>query len=135
MHFCSICAMLHLYNCLLITVNALERLLMRRASATSCGSVPSIMNRRNGFAQAGPSSSPIVAPSGVLVLVSSDGLADATCVGPVASTPSSAASSAAVGVLTDLWLMLSRKTPGGIGPRVDPMFASSSASVLLALAM
>ena len=28
--------------------------------------------------------------------------------------------------------MLSRKTPRGTGPRVDPMFASSSASVLLA---
>src|ERR1041384_1506456 len=135
MRFCSICAMLRLYNYLLITVNDLERLLMRRASATSCGSVRSIMNRRNGFAQAGPSRLPVVAPSGVLVLVSSDGLADATCAGSVVSSPSSAASSAAAGVLMDLWLMLSRKTPGGIGPRVDPMFASSSASALLALVM
>src|SRR4051812_15563644 len=102
MHFCSICAMLRLYNCLLITVNALDHLLMRRASATSCGSVPSIMNRRKGFAQAGPSSSSGAGLSGVLVPVPSDGLADATCAGLVASSPSLAASGAAAGVFMDL---------------------------------
>src|SRR3954462_3212587 len=103
MHFWSICAMLHLYCCLLITVNALDRLLMRRASATSCGSVPSIMNQRKGFAQASPSSSAGVELSGVLLPVSSDGLADATCAGSIASSPSAIASGAAVGVLMDLW--------------------------------
>ena len=41
--------MLRLWSCLLITVNDLDRRLMRRASATSCGRVPSIRNRRNGF--------------------------------------------------------------------------------------
>src|SRR4051812_14747355 len=135
MHLWSIWVMLRLYSCLLITVNALDNRLMRLASATSCGSVPSIRNRRNGFAQAGPSSSDGAVLSGVLVLVPSDGLVDATCVGSVASSPSTTASGAAAGTLMDLWLMLSRKTPGGIGPRVDPMFASSSASVLLVLVM
>src|ERR1043165_4664542 len=125
MHFCSICAMLHLYNCLLITVNALERLLMRRASATSCGSVPSIMNRRNGFAQAGPSSSSVAAPSGVLGPVPSDGLAAA----------SPAASAAAAVFLMDLGRIPPSKAPGVIGPWVHPIFASLSASVLLALVM
>ena len=123
--------MLRLYSCLLITVNALDRLLMRRASATSCGSVPSIRNRRNGFAQTGPSSSVGAVLSGVLVLV----LSDVTCAGSVASSPSTTASGVAAGTLMDLWLMLSRKTPGGIVPQVDPMFASSFASVLLALVM
>ena len=94
--------MLRLYNCLLITVNALDRLLMRHASATSCGSVPSIMNRRKGFAQVGPSSSSGAELSGGLALVPSDGLADATCVGSVASSPSSTDSVAAAGVLMDL---------------------------------
>src|SRR4051812_44479409 len=56
MHFWSIWEMLRLYSCMLITVNALDRRLMRRASTTSSGRVPSIRNRRNGFAQAGPSS-------------------------------------------------------------------------------
>ena len=91
--------MLRLYSCLLITVNALDRLLMRRASATSCGSVPLIMNRRKGFAQAGPSSLSGTELSGGLALVPSDGLADATCAGSVASSSSAAASGAAVGVL------------------------------------
>src|ERR1043165_7058353 len=127
--------MLRLYSCLLITVNALDRWLMRRDSATSCGSVPSIRNRRNGFSQTGTSSSVGAVLSGVLVLVPSAVLADATCVGSVASSSSTTASGASAGTLMDLWLMLSRKTPGGIGPRVDPMFASSSASVLLALVM
>ena len=86
--------MLRLYSCLLITVNALDRRLMRRASATSCGSVPSIRNRRNGFAQMGPSSSVGAVLSGVLALVPSDGLADATCAGSVASSPSTTASGA-----------------------------------------
>src|ERR1043165_7182442 len=122
MHFWSICVMLCLYNCLLITVNALDRLLMRRASGTSCGNVPSIMNRRKGFAQVGPSSSAGTELSGVLVLVPSDRLADATCAGFVASSPSTTASGAAAGTLMDLWMMLLRKTPGVIGPRVDPMF-------------
>ena len=127
--------MLRLYSCLLITVNALDRLLMRLASATSCGSVPSIMNRRKGFAQAGLSSSSGAKLSSGLASVPSDGLADATCAGSVASSPSTAVSGAAAGVLMDLWFMLSRKTPGGTGPRVEPMFASSSASVLLSLVM
>src|SRR3954470_8642828 len=48
--------MLRLYNYLLITVNALDQRLMRRASETSCGRVPSIGDRRNGFVHAGPSS-------------------------------------------------------------------------------
>ena len=94
--------MLRLYSCLLITVNALDRLLMRRASATSCGSVPSIMNRRKGFAHMGPSSSIGAVLSGVLVLVPSDGLADATCAGSVASSLSAIASGAAAGILIDL---------------------------------
>src|SRR3954469_13740066 len=127
--------MLHLYSCLLITVNAFDRRLMRRASATSCGSVPSIRNQRNGFAQTGPSSSVWTALSGVLVLVPSDELAAATCARSVESSPSTTASGVAACTLMDFWLMLSRKTPGGIGPRVEPMFASSSASVLLALVM
>ena len=59
--------MLRLYSCLLITANALDRRLMRRASATSCGGVPSIRNRRNGFAQTGPSSSVGAVLSGVLL--------------------------------------------------------------------
>src|SRR4051812_47263819 len=133
MHFWSIYVMLRLYNCLLITVNALDQRLMRRASATSCGSVPSIRNRRNGFAQTGPSISVGAVLSGVLVRVSSDGLAAATCARSVESSPSMADSSAAACTLMDLWLMLSRKTPGGTGPLVEPMFASSSASVLFAL--
>src|SRR3954468_20441401 len=99
MHLCSICVMLRLYNCLLITVTALDRRLMRLASATSCGSVPSIRNQRNGFAQTGPSSSDGALLSGVLVLVPSDGLADATCVGFVASSPSTTASGVAAGTL------------------------------------
>ena len=127
--------MLRLYNYLLITVNALDQRLMRRASATSCGSVPSIRNRRNGFAQTGPSSSVGAALSGVLVLVPSDGLAAATCARSVESSLSATASGAAACTLMDLWLMLSRKMSGGIGPRVEPMFASSSAFVLLALVM
>src|ERR1041384_3462669 len=95
MHFGSIWVMLRLYNCLLITVNALDRRLMRRASATSCGSVPSIRNRRNGFVHAGPSSSVGTVLSGVLMQVPSDGLAAATCAGSVESSPSATASSAA----------------------------------------
>ena len=102
MHFWSICVMLRLYNCLLITVNALDRLLMRRASATSCGSVPSIMNRRKGFAQVGSSSSSGTELSGRLVLVPSDGLADATYAGSVASSSSMTASGADAGILIDL---------------------------------
>ena len=108
---------------------------MRRASATSCGSVPSIRNRRNGFVHAGPSNFVGTVLSGVLVQVSSDGLTAATCVGSVGSSPSTTASGAAAFTLMDLWIMLSRKTPGGTGPRVEPMFASSSASVLFALEM
>src|ERR1041384_3296442 len=106
MHLWSIWVMLRLYSCLLITVNALDRRLMRRASATSRGSVPSIRNRRNVFAQTGPSSSVGVVLSGVLVLMSSDGLADATCAGAAAPSPSSTVTGA--GILTDLWLMLLR---------------------------
>src|SRR4051812_15804753 len=135
MHLWSIWVMLRLYSCLLITVNALDRRLMRRTSATSCGSVPSIMNRRNGFAQAGPSSSTRTALLGALVLVSSDGLVVATCAGSVESSLSLTASGAVACTFMDLWMMLYRKTPGGTGPRVEPMFASSSASVLLALVM
>ena len=127
--------MMRLYNYLLITVNALDRRLMCRASATSCGSVPSIRNRRIGFSQTGPSSSVGTALLGLLVLVSSDGLAAATYTRSVESSSSTTASGAAAYTLMDLWLMLSRKTLGGIGPQVDPMFASSSASVLLALVM
>ena len=41
--------------------------------------------------------------------------------------------SSAFASLIDRCLMLSRKTLGSIGPRVDPMFASSSASLLFAL--
>ena len=87
--------MLRLYNYLLITVNALDRWLMRRASATSCGSVPLIRNRRNGFVHAGPSSAVRIVVSGVLVQVSSDGLAAATCAGSVESSSYAAASGAA----------------------------------------
>src|SRR3954471_7756878 len=103
--------MLRLYNCLLKTVNALDRLLMRRASSTSCGSVPSIRNQRKGFAQTGPSSSIGSVLSGVLVRESSDGLAAATCAGLVGSSSSATASGAAAFALMDLWLMLVRKTP------------------------
>src|SRR4051812_42109250 len=127
--------MLHLYICLLITVNALDRRLMRRASAMSCGSVPSIRNQRNGFVQTGPSNSVRAVLSDVLVLVPSDGVAAATCVISVASLPSRTASGVAACTLMDLRLMLSSKTPGGTGARVEPMFASSSASVLLSLVM
>src|ERR1043165_2075257 len=127
--------MLRLYNCLLITVNALDRRLMRRASATSCGCVPSVRNRGDGFAQTGPSSSVGTALSGVLVLVSSDGLAAATCTRSVESSQSTTVSGAAASTLMDLWLLLSRKPPGGTSPRVELMFASSSASVLFALVM
>src|SRR4051812_45973605 len=132
MHFCSIWVMLRLYNCQLITVNALDRRLMRRASETSCGSVPSIRNRRNGFVHAGPSSAVGSAGSTAWLLLPSDGLADATCAGSVVSSSTTALGDA-VFILMDLWLMLSRKTPGGTGPRVEPMFASSSASVLFIL--
>src|SRR3954470_20766537 len=97
--------------------------------------MPSIRNRRNGFVHAGPSSAVGAVVSGVRVLVSSDGYAAATCAGAVESSSSAAASGAAAFVLMDLWLMLLRKTPGGTGPRVEPMFASSSASVLFALVM
>src|ERR1041385_3303329 len=135
MHLWSIWVMLRLYSCLLITVNALDRRLMRRASATSCGSVPLIKNRRNGFVQTGPSNSVGVVLPGVLVLVPSDGVAAATCVIYVASLSSTTASGVAACTLMDLHVMLSRKTPGGTGARVEPMFASSSASVLLSLVM
>src|SRR4051812_9606578 len=135
MHLWSIWVMLRLYRCLLITVNALDHRLMRRASATSCGSVPSIRNQRNGFAQIGPSRTIGAVLSGVMVLVPFDSLATATCARSVASSASTTALGADACTLMDLWLMLSRKTPGGIGPRVEPMFASSSASVLLALVM
>src|ERR1041385_766911 len=132
MHFWSIWVMLHLYNCLLMTVNALDRRLMCRASETSCGSVPSIRNRRNSLVHAGPSSG--VGSVGLTswLLLSLDGLVDATCAGFVVSS-STAASGAAGFSLMDLWLMLSRKTSGGTGPRVEPMYASSSASVVFAL--
>ena len=63
---------------------------------TSCGSVRSIKNRRNGFVHAGPSSVVGTVVSGVLVQVSSDGLAAATCAGSVESSSSVAASGAAV---------------------------------------
>ena len=125
--------MLRLYSCLLNTVNALDRRLMRRASVTSCGRVPSIRNRRNGFAQAGPSSAAGSASSTTCMLVSLAGFAAATCAGSLVLSSSTTASGATALVLIDLWLMLSRKTPGGTGPRVDPMFASSSASLLFAL--
>ena len=102
MHFWSIYVMPRLYSCLLITVNALDRRLMRRASAMSCGSIPSIRNRRNGFVQTGPSSSVGTALSGVLVLVSSDGLSAATCARSVESSPSTTASGATACTLMDL---------------------------------
>src|SRR4051812_1448811 len=132
MHFWSIWVILRLYNCLLITVNALDQRLMRRASATSCGRVPSIRNRRNSFVHAGPSSAVGSVGSTSWMLLPSDELTDATCAGSVVLS-SSAASGAAAFTLMDLWLMLSRKTPGGTSPQVEPMFASSSASVLFAL--
>src|SRR4051812_19132221 len=110
MHFCSIWVMLCLYSCWFITVNAFDHRLMRRASATSCGSVPSIRNRRNGFVHAGPSSSVGTVLSGVLVQVPSDGLAAATCAGSVESLSSATASGVVAFTLMDLWLMLSRKT-------------------------
>src|SRR3954471_5916116 len=97
--------------------------------------MPSIRNRRNGFAQTGPSSSVGAAPSGALVLLSLDGLAAATCARSVESSPSPTASGAAACTLMDLSLMLSRKMHGGTGPRVETMFATSLASVLLALVM
>src|ERR1044071_4109507 len=100
--------MLRLYSCLLITVNALDRRLMRRASETSCGSVPSIRNRRNGFVHAGPSSAVGSVGSTAWLLLPSDGLDEATCAGSVVSS-STAASGAAIFSLLDLWLMLSRK--------------------------
>ena len=93
--------MLRLYSCLLIIVNALDRRLMRRASATSCGSVPSIRNLRNGFAQTGPLSSIGAVLSGALVLVPSDGLAAATCARSVESSPSTTASGVAACTLMD----------------------------------
>src|SRR3954468_18141362 len=125
--------MLRLYNCLFITVNALDRRLMRQASAKFWGSLPSIRNRRNGFVHAGPSSAVGAVASGVRVQVSSAGFVAATCADSVGLSSSSVASGAAAFILMDLWLMLSRKTPGGTGPRVEPMFASSSAYVLFAL--
>src|SRR4051812_46754689 len=132
MHFWSIWVILRLYNCLLITVNALDRRLMRRASVTSCKSVPSIRNRRNGFVHAGPSSDVGSIDSTAWLLLPSDGLTDATCAGSVVSS-STVASGVVVFTLMDLWLTLSRKTSGGTGPRAEPMFVSSSASVLFAL--
>src|ERR1041385_2597483 len=135
MHLWSICVMLRLYICLLITVNTLDRPLMRRASAMSCGSVPSIKNRRNGFVQTGPSNSVGAVLSDVMVLVPSDRVAAATCAISVASSPSATALGVASYTLMDLRLMLSRKTPGGTGALVEPMFTSSSASVLLSLVM
>src|ERR1041384_3364691 len=104
MHFCSIWVILRLYNCLLITVNALDRRLMRQASATYCGSVPSIRNRRNDFVHAGPSSAVGTMVAGVRVQVSSDGLAAATCAGSVDSSSSASASGVAAFILMDLWL-------------------------------
>src|SRR3954465_7622106 len=106
MPFWSIWEMLHLYNCLLITVNALDCRLTRRASATSCGRVPSIRNRRNGFAQSGPSSAAGSASSTAWLLVSSAGFAVATCAGSRVSSSSATASGATDFVLIDLWLML-----------------------------
>src|ERR1041385_6686889 len=105
MHFCSIWVMLRLYNCLLFTVNALDRRLMRRASETSCGSVPSIRNRRNSFVHAGPSSAVGSVGWTSWLLLPSDGFADATCAGSVVSS-SAAASGVAGFSLMDLWLML-----------------------------
>src|ERR1041385_8602533 len=105
---------------------------MRRASETSCANVPSIRNQRNDLVHAGPSSSVGSVGSTAWLLLPSDGLVDATCAGSVVSS-STAASGAAVFILMDLWLMLSRKTPVGSGPRGEPMFASLSASVLFVL--
>src|SRR3954468_17035823 len=102
MHFWRTWEMLHLYRCLLITVNGLDRRLMRRASATSCGRVPSIRNRRNGFAQAGPSSADGSASSTAWLLVSSVGFAAATCDGSRVSSFSATASSATAFVFIDL---------------------------------
>src|SRR4051812_14043968 len=119
--------MLRLQSCPLIIVNALDRRLMRQASTTYCGRVPSIRNRRNGFVQAGPSGAAGSASSTAWLLVSSVGFTAATCAGSLVSSSSATASGASALVLIDLWLMLSRKTPGGIGPRVDPMFATSAA--------
>src|ERR1041385_4859623 len=116
-------------------MNALDRRLMLRASATSCGRVPSIRNRRKGFAQAGSSSVAGSTASVAWLLVPSAVLLAATYAGSFVSSSSATALGAAGFTLIDLWLMLSRKTPGGIGPRFDPMFASSSASVLFALGM
>src|SRR4051812_5082005 len=132
MHFWRTWEMLRLYNCLLITVNALDRRLMRRASATSSGRVPSIKNRRNGFVQARPSSVVGSVDSTAWLMLPSDGLIAASCASSMVSSSTSALGAAAF-ILMDLLLMLSRKTPGGTGSRVEPMFASSSASVLFAL--
>src|SRR4051812_5489655 len=111
-------------------VNALDRRLMRRASVTSCGKVPCSRYLRKGLVQDGPlgaagsSSSFALLPS-----LSATGFAVATWAGAFTLPTSAATAGARVLVLIDLWPILSRKTPGGIGPRVDPMFASLSASV------
>src|SRR4051812_7314691 len=110
--------MLRLYSYLLMTVNALDRRLMRRASATSCGIMPSIMYRRNGFSQDRPSSVVRSVASIGWLLVSSTVLAAATCVGSFVSSSSADASGVVAFILIDLWMMLSRNTPGGTGPRV-----------------
>src|SRR4051812_47563459 len=102
MHFLRTWEMMRLYNCLLITVNALDCRLMRRASATSCVRVPSINNRRNGLAQDGPSSAVGSAVSTAWLLVSSAGLAAATCAGSLVSLSSVTASGAAAFILIDL---------------------------------
>src|SRR3954468_3833575 len=100
--------------------------MMRQAYVTSCGKVPLIRNLRNGFVQAGPSGEAGSASSAASLHVSSIGFAAATCAGLLVLSSYATTSGASGLVLIDLWLMLSRKTLGGIGPRVDPMFASSS---------
>src|ERR1041385_596146 len=93
--------MLRLQSFLLITVNALDRRLMRRASATSCGRVPSTRNRRKGLAQAGSLGAAGAASSTALLASSlTIGFAAATCAGSLVLSSSEVASGASsLGVL------------------------------------
>src|ERR1041385_6694031 len=112
--------MLRLQSFLLITVNALDRRLMRRASAASCGRVPSTRNRRKGLAQAGSSSAAGSSTSIAWLFVPSAALVAATCAGSFVSSSSATTLGSAGFVFIDLWFMLSRTMYGGFVPRVDP---------------
>src|SRR4051812_19608405 len=99
-------------------VKALDRRLIRRASATSCGKILRVRYLRKGLVHAGPSG--IVSSYSVAMMLTSSLLAwfaVATCSGLVPFSASMFAGCSVVLVLIDLWFMLSRKTPGGIGPR------------------